>query len=91
MSGRGGQNRARGRHLKATNMLSAFSRFKQRGEGGGGCCPLSADTTGGVGAVCLLSANSTSGWRGGGGGGAVRFWLIQPAGEGGGCCLSAFG
>ena len=34
-----GQNRARGRHLTATNMLSAFSGFNQHGggvRGGGG-------------------------------------------------------
>ena len=31
--GGGGQDRARGRHLTATNMLSAFGGFNQRGEG----------------------------------------------------------
>ena len=57
--GVGSQDRARGRHLTAMNMLSAFSGFNQRGVcclsafgqfnqrlgggGGGGCCPLLAD------------------------------------------------
>ena len=41
-------------------MLSAFSQFNERGVGGG-CCPLSADSTSG----------------GGGGRGAVRFRPIQ--------------
>ena len=36
LEGGGGQNRARGTHLTATNMLSAFSRFNQREGGGGG-------------------------------------------------------
>ena len=37
--GGGGQNRARGRHMTATNMLSAFSGFNQHG---GGVAVLSA-------------------------------------------------
>ena len=64
--GGGRQNRARGRHLTATNMLSAFSGFNQRTGGGGCCCLLSTDSTNGVGTVCLLLANSTSVGRGGG-------------------------
>ena len=60
-SGRGGQDRARGRHLTAANTLSAFGR---------GCCPLSAEVAvrfrpiqpvgggGGGGGVLSLSANS---------------------------------
>ena len=68
--GGGGQDRARGCHLTAANMLSAFGGFNQRGEGGGGCCPLLADSTSWVGAVCLLFlADSTSEGGGGGGGG----------------------
>ena len=37
--------------------------------GGGGCCPLSADSTSGVG--CCLSAFSRFNQRGRGGGGGV--------------------
>ena len=36
LEGGGGKNRARGRHLTGTNMLSAFSGFNQRGGEGGG-------------------------------------------------------
>ena len=60
--GGGGQDRTRGCHLTAVNMLSAFGRFNQWGEGGG-CCPLSANliiqSVGG--GCCPLSANSASG------------------------------
>ena len=87
-----GQNRAKGRHLTGTNMLSTFSGFNQRGGGGGGDV-----------AVCFWPIQP-AGVRGGGV--LSAFWLVQPAGEGGGggtvhfrliqpaewgCCLSAFG
>ena len=35
-SGRGGKDRARGRHLTAAYTLSTFGRFNQWGGGGGG-------------------------------------------------------
>ena len=79
-SGRGEQNRAKGRHLTAMNMLSAFGGFNQRG----GCCPLSADSTSGVGAVCQ--------WGEGGGGGCCPLLADSTSeGGGGGGVLSAFG
>ena len=57
------------------------------GGGGGGRCPLSADSTSGGGeeGCCPLLADSTRT----GGGAAVRFRLIQPAGWGLSCLLSA--
>ena len=64
--GGGGQNRARGRHLTAVNMLSAFSGFQPGC--GGGRCPFSADSTSGGergGAVCFWLIQPA---RGGGGG-----------------------
>ena len=58
--GGGGQDRVRGRHLTAANTLSTSGRFNQcLGEGGGGGgCPLSADS---INEVFALSADSTSG------------------------------
>ena len=78
-----------GRHLTATNMLSAFSRFKQRGEVAVHFRLI--QPAGWVLSVCFQPIQPAGGGGGEGGGGAVRFWLIQPAGEGEGCCLSAFG
>ena len=62
-SGRGGQDRARGRHLTAANTLSAFGRFNLWGGGGGGGGVLSAfgqfnQWEGGGGGVLSLSASS---------------------------------
>ena len=79
-SGRGGQDRARGRHLTAANTFSAFGRFNQWGGGGG------------WGGAVRFWADSTSGE---GGGGVYyrfrpvqsircpRFRQIQPVGGGG--------
>ena len=75
--GGGGQNRARGSHLTATNMLSTFSGYNQRFGGGGG----------GDVVVCFRLIQP-AGWVL-----SVCFRLIQPAegGRGGGVLLSAFG
>ena len=82
-------------------MLSAFGRSHERG-GGGGDCPLSADSTSGGGGG-LLSAFGRFHEQGGtvrfrpilraGGGVAVHFRPIKRAGAGGGeggeCCPRA--
>ena len=77
--GGGGQDRARERHLTATNMLSTFSEFNQREGEGGGAVRFWLIQLGGGGGV-LLSAFGRFNQRGGGGGGAVRFQPIQPVG-----------
>ena len=89
LEGGGGKNRAKGRHLTGTNMLSVFSGFNQRWGGGCSCLLLANSTSGGERGRCLLSTDSTS-WVGVL---FVCFRLIQPA-KGGGwgwCCMSAFG
>ena len=67
LEGGGGQNRAKGRHLTGTNMLSTFSGFNQRGgvlsafgqfnqrggEGGGAVRFLTGSTSGGRGGEAL--------------------------------------
>ena len=58
VSGRGGQDRARGRHFTAANKYAVHIwPIQPVWGGGGGCCPLLTDSTsgaGGGGGCCLL-------------------------------------
>ena len=63
ISGRGGQDRVRRRHLKA--------EYNYRGRGG--CCPLSANSISGVeGGGCAVRFRLIQSVGGGGGGGAIQ-------------------
>ena len=74
--GGGGQDRARGRHLTAMNMLSAFGGFNQQG-GGVAVRFRLIQPAGCVLSVCFRPIQPVR--RGGGGGGGVQGQWVQGA------------